>query len=237
MSKQLTNALIGLADADSLVNGFVIERDEILEVRNGLQKQIDQLQTSLEECEAKLESRRSEQVEETNKLKSEEMRIVEQRKQLTTMGSKSAKLVERQIDLASQTLQQMEEKAVKAIEEVERLENDKDDIREKLSELQSQLKVDEETNDSRLTEIEGEVSKLEKSRDGSIGKLDDRLAKLYDKVHGRYPESAVSIAQKGSCRKCYRALPKQMYNQILSGTTSIQCPGCSRILVYQPAAD
>ena len=53
------------------------------------------------------------------------------------------------------------------------------------------------------------------------------------RVNTRYPGEAVAAANKGSCRSCFRALPAQTYNQVLAGNILIQCPGCSRILVYQ----
>ncbi len=232
MSKQLTDTLIKLSKADREMNEIVSERDQILESRDHLQKAVDKCQNELEGCQVRLDARHVQQEEESIRLKTEEMRLVEQRKQLTTLGSKSAKLVERQIELASQTLQQMEEKAVKAIEEVEVLENERDGLRDNLEELNTRLKGEEEANGERLDAIEKEIEKLDKERGGALGKLDDRLKKLYSRVHVRYPESAIAIAQKGSCRSCYRSLPSQLYNQLMSGSMSIQCPDCNRLLVY-----
>jgi len=232
LSKQLTDTLIKLSGADRDMNNIVSERDQILESRDQLQKEVDKCQQELEGCQARLETRHSQQEEESIRLKTEEMRLVEQRKQLTTLGSKSAKLVERQIDLASQTLQQMEERAVKAIEDVEALEIERDGLRDNLEELNTRLKGEEDANGERLDAIEKEIEKLEKDRGGALGKLDERLKKIYTRVHGRYPESAIAIAQKGSCRSCYRSLPPQLYNQLMSGSMSIQCPDCNRLLVY-----
>ena len=234
MSKTLSKSLLSLVEADREIVKLNSERNEIISSQKGLSSEIEEHASALGECQTLLELRKAQQEEESQRLKAEEIRLSEQRRQLTALGSKSAKLVERQIDIASQTLQQMEERTMKIIEEVEDLEAQAASLKDTVDNLESKLKDEAEDNSNRVSEIEKEVAGFAKARDAAIGKLDERLERLYTRVHTRYPDSAISIAQKHSCRSCFRALPSQMYNQIMAGNMSIQCPGCSRILVYVP---
>lgn len=236
MVNKINKALNSLAEADKVRNELVLERDGVLESRAQLQEKILHQNNLLEEAEMELERKRTVQSEQSNTLKSEELKLVEQRKQLSSMGTKSAKYVEKQIDLASQNLGQLEERAVKAMEEVEVLNVKCKEIKETIESLDAQLKAEEEASSSRLDEIEKEVKKLDKTRNSSFSALDDRFKSLYDRVHVRYPDSVIAKVDKGSCRSCFRSLPKQTYNQILSGSMLLQCPDCNRILVHQPGA-
>ena len=232
MSKKLTTSLLALVESDREIVKLEDERKGILSSQEQLAAEIEEHSSALAECQTLLDLRKAQQEEEAQRLKSEETRLSEQRRQLTALGSKSAKLVERQIDIASQTLQQMEERTVKLAEEVEDLEAQAASLKDTVDNLETRLKDEADDSTKRLSEIEAEVGKLEKARKTVLDKLDDRLKRLYTRVHTRYADSAISVAQKHSCRSCYRALPSQMYNQIMAGNMLIQCPGCSRILVY-----
>jgi len=232
VSKKLTTNLLSLVEADKQVFALSDEKKQILSSQEKLSGEIAEHTEALSECQTLLELRKAQREEESQRLKSEEVRLSEQRRQLTALGSKSAKLVERQIDIASQTLQQMAERTTKLVEEVEELEAQAASLKDTVDNLESQLKDEADESTKRLSEIEGEVASFEKTRKTVLDKLDDRLKRLYTRVHTRYPGSSISIAQKHSCRSCYRALPSQMYNQIMAGNMLIQCPGCSRILVY-----
>jgi len=236
VSKNTTSkSLLNLIDFDKNLVALINEREGLISSNEALSTQITELQGTLGECETLLELRKAQQEEETKRLKDEEARLSEQRKQLTALGSKSAKLVERQIDIASQTLQQMEERVTKLIDEVEDLEAQRASLKDTLDELESQLKDQAASSEDRLSEIETESAKIEKSRSAILKKLEERLLRLYNRVHRRYPDSAIAIAQKHSCRSCFRSLPSQMYNQVIAGNLTVQCPGCSRLLVYVPA--
>ena len=70
----------------------------------------------------------SRQALEEHRLKDEEKKIVDRRKQLSAIGgAKSAKLMERELDIATRVLQTMEQNAVQTLEEVDRLQEQLDD--------------------------------------------------------------------------------------------------------------
>ena len=86
-------------------------------------------------------------------------------------------------------------------------------------------------------DVEKQTAKLAKKRAklvASIEEIDKRIVPLYERISTRYRGTSVSVAIEGSCRSCFRALPYQLYNQVLAGNSMLQCPGCSRLIVCPP---
>lgn len=183
-----------------------------------------------------LEQKKTDELErqqrEEARLKHEEQRIVERRKQLTALGgTRGAKLVEREIDIASRTLQTMEERTIQAISSVEHIDKEIAALKEDLERKQLDFETKSGAFEKDLDALNAELKEKRGQRDELFQRLEDRMKALYSRVQQRYPAGAVARAEDGSCRACFRALPAQTYNLILAGSVTLQCPGCSRILV------
>lgn len=231
--KKVGTTLLSLSELEKEIVGITGRKDELLCRRDVITSEIENLTEQLGSLETELEQGSSRQEQEEHRVKDEEAKIVERRKQLTAIGgAKVAKMVEREIDIASRSLEAMEETALKAVEEVDVLERKIYDLKERLSELEAQKVQCEPEIATELAELEASLGEREHKRDGLFNQLDARLKHLYLRVQGRYAGSPVAVAQRGSCRACFRALPSQTYNQVIAGNSLIQCPGCQRILVY-----
>lgn len=233
MNKKVSQWLLTLSHLDEKILTLNNQKNELLMRREVFVGEISERRERLKEAEVAHKEGRLKQVFEEHRLRDEELKIVERRKKLSSIaGAKVAKLLEREIDIASRTLQALEEQAVKALEDLSSLENQLSEQKSTLEQLETQFELENQDIEKNLTHLEKDLNEGNSEREGLISNLDERLARLYRRVRSRYVGSAIAVAANGSCRSCYRALPPQTYNQILAGNNLIQCPGCSRLLVY-----
>ena len=233
MDSKLGQLLLTLSEKDEKICALNNRKREITVRRHELQSEIASLRAELGGKEAAYNEVASRQALEEHRLKDEQAKIVERRKQLMAIGgAKVAKMMEREIEIATRSVQSLEEAAMKVMEEGDQLNKVVTEIKEKLQSLETTLNEETPGAETELKSMDSELSGLTSERDGLFKQLEPRLQRLYKRVQGRYPGSPVAMASKSSCRACFRALPAQTYNQILAGYYLIQCPGCARILVY-----
>ncbi|MCB0344365.1 MAG: hypothetical protein KDD66_04585 [Bdellovibrionales bacterium] len=236
-SSDVNQLLRELCDIDAKIFVANKRKQEIDRASSEYRTQLELQQARLNEAESAAKEGNLHQVLEEQRLKDEQIAMVQRRKQLTTVGgAKGAKLMERELDTATKTIQAMEERAMKAIEEADELEERLASLRDTVSEIEQRLQSHVEDTKDDLEEVTATLAADTKERDKILDGLDDRLQRLYNRVAGRYPGDAVAFASKGSCRSCYRSLPPQTYNQVLAGNLLIQCPGCQRLIVASAEA-
>lgn len=232
MNKQVSLLLLTLCQADKRVHLLTYRKKEIEVQRNQFLAELQSQRQQLAQFQALYQEQSSTQVTESNRLRDEEQKIVNRRKQLSTFGgAKIAKLVEREIDLASRTLEMLEERALKSLENLDQSEKQYQEQQRKVEELELAFESENQSTDAILLEVQQELRLAEEGRQSLIISLDERIRRLYERVAARYPGEAVAIAEAGSCKSCFRALPPQTFQQVLAGNSLLQCPGCSRILV------
>ncbi|MBL7662356.1 hypothetical protein JNK13_06360 [bacterium] len=228
----VVQTLLSLSSCDSEVVRHTNEKHKIEASLQTKSQQVEAKRKQVQELEThNKELKLREQVEQ-HRLRDEQTRITERKKQLATVaGTKAQKLIEREIDIASRMLQVNEERALKAIEAAAEVEKSLTEARGALENIQAEFEgVQAETSKS-IEDLSVKIAGVNAERLQFYSKLEDRLQKLYNRVKVRYPADPVAVAKSGSCMSCFRALPPQTYNQILAGNNLIQCPGCSRILV------
>lgn len=232
MGKKDTENLLKLRDVDGQIQRLSVEKKQILGEREQLGSELHTSRKRVTELEAAHKDGRLQQVMEEHRLRDEQEKIINRRKQLSALGGvKAAKLVEREIDVAARTLQQMEERAIKALEEVDQLENQLQGMRKSLEQLELNFENRNKEIEERVLELDKSLNSLQSQREKFVSQIEERLVRLYNRVRGRHPGDAVAVAKEGACLSCHRALPSQTFNQILAGSTLIQCPGCSRIMI------
>lgn len=232
-TSKVTNILFSLSETDKEIQQLSTAKQDIEEKRAVLLAELTRAKERLEMLEGAYKEGASRRALEEHRLKDEEQKIVERRKQLSAIGgAKSAKLMERELDIATRVLQTMEQNATQSQEEVETLKSQVEDARDQAEEFEKQYEELAKETESTLKDLEKDISKLDSTREKQLGKIDQRLKNLYRKVNTRYPGEAIAVARDGACRSCFRALPAQLYNQVMAGNMLIQCPGCSRILVF-----
>ncbi len=229
----LGKTLLNLSEKDLKICQAENRKTEILNIKSNVLNEQTELKEKLLEKTTALDALKARQKDEESKVKEEEAKISDRRKQLVDLGgAKVAKLLEREVEIAAKAMQLLEANAAEAKTQSDAAKAVVDEVTKRLKEIDKIVStdfVDLDAEDSTLTK---ELKSLRSEKEKIFSGLDSRLQNLYKRVNVRYPASTVAIASKNSCRSCFRALPQQTYNQIIAGYSMIQCPGCSRILVY-----
>lgn len=122
---------------------------------------------------------------------------------------------------------------------------DKDELNGEASQLQNEIN---ELSDSfskkndEYKEKELELNLVKKDYDGKKTALVNKIKKEYYTVYETIKKSnklpaIIPVTQSGACTGCYRMLPPQQFNELLSEALFMQCPICSRILYVEKNED
>ncbi len=233
MNKKVSNNLLALSSIDEQLLALITQKKSIESRQAEYREKIRVRRDQLGNFEGALKEGAMRQGLEEHRLKDEEQKIVERRKKLSDVGgAKVGKILEREIDIASRALNALEERTMRAIEEVDTLSGRVKTLQEDLQTIEQQFENENQDWEKQLQELNSSIKSVLEEREDVAPTIDERLLRLYERVKNRYAGGkAVAVASEGSCRSCFRALPPQTYNQILAGNLLIQCPGCSRILV------
>lgn len=231
-TKSLRHTLQQISNLDAEIASTRHRLKEVDEAMGKIQTEITQSKTAVQSAQADYDAKLADQTAKDSQLKEEQRNIVERRKRLSSLGgTKGAKLLEREIDIAARTVHAMEQTLLQAMEQTENAMHKLELSKSQLDELNEQLKDFEQKEGIEAEEIKGRLDTLQKKREELIATVEPRVKTTYLRVFQRYQGPAIAIAEGGSCRTCFRALPAQTFNQIAMGAVSIQCPGCSRILI------
>ena len=220
-----------LSQTDAQIVLLEQQKAELVARRDSYLKDVNDLKNSIELLGKQREDHLVRQKGEETKLQEEQRRIVERRKQLTALGgTRAAKIMEREIDIASRALQTLEQRVMQALQDGDQFEKKIEENKGLLDNKQLQFETESVEAQKLVDELETRFADLNRRRAQFMVGLEERVKNLYTRLNGRYQGCAVAIAESGSCRSCYRSLPAQTFNLVLAGGL-LQCPGCSRILI------
>jgi predicted nucleic acid-binding Zn-ribbon protein len=141
--------------------------------------------------------------------------------------------------------------AERELDELRRLQRDRDDElgkmmalcdqaratiqdnEQKLAGLQEQLSNSEQGMVARLNQLEAEINAKRSGRGAILAKLPSLTARRYESMHSR-GKVPVAHTTDGTCRGCFVQLPPMLFHSLLSRTQFGECPFCHRILWYTP---
>ncbi|MEJ7727995.1 MAG: C4-type zinc ribbon domain-containing protein [Polyangiaceae bacterium] len=143
--------------------------------------------------------------------------------------------------------------AQRELEELRKLQRDREDEIERLNQLAEQARVSSEEATGKRTTISeslqgssagvaASIGELEEARAGRqaertelVKKLPPILYRRYESIRTRRPY-AVARTSDGTCNGCHISIPPMMFQKMLRQEEFEQCPNCRRILYYMPAA-
>lgn len=235
MASHQTDILISLNEIDKSYLANSRDLSNLEKNCQNLEKYLAQKLQLKSELDQKLSEAKKNRNLEQAKLDQEQVKISDRRKQISAMGgAKSAKLVEREMGIAKKTIETLEQNVLNAIQLEEDIEKKFNDL---LADIQTSNEKFEEAKlilSEKGSSLKTQINHLLSQKNDLTKKLDERTALLYKRVETRYRGDAIAFAEAGACKSCFRALPAQTFNQIIAGYNLIQCPGCSRLLVYAP---
>jgi predicted nucleic acid-binding Zn-ribbon protein len=177
------------------------------------------------------------------------------RSELSTEVRQMTAQIERSREKLSRSRNERESNAAqRELEELRKLQRDREDEISKLATLieaakkaieeseGQQKKIAEELG-GRESDISKTLAEAVKERDAKLverGRLASAVQPMtlrrYEQVRKR-KGNAIAKTIDGTCLSCHMRLPPMLFQKLLRGEAFEQCPSCARILYYEPPAD
>lgn len=141
--------------------------------------------------------------------------------------------------------------AQREVEEVRKLQRDREDEIQKISTLADSARKSIGETEAQLQKVLAELGEKEdaiSSKVGSVTAERDRKAaeragiakkvapmtlRRYEQVRQR-KGTAIAKTTDGTCQACHMSVPPMLFQKLMRGEAFDQCPSCNRILYYQP---
>ena len=235
-------------------------RDQIvsLEALAAIDADLRRLEDQLTEERATLANLKGELRKLDEKLLTDRSSVSEMEKtrsELTTEVRQMTAQIERSREKLSRSRNERESNAAqRELEELRKLQRDREDEINKLSTLtESARKSIEETETAqkkiadelggRESDISKTLAEAMKERDAKLvdrGKLASAVQPMtlrrYEQVRKR-KGSAIAKTIDGTCLACHMRLPPMLFQKLMRGDAFEQCPSCARILYYEAPQD
>ena len=142
--------------------------------------------------------------------------------------------LQREIDLAKEATQQVEEQLIAVMEHLESLTGQLAEARTVLEAMETQLPEEvaarRQLAEDILRGLEGE----RQERDALARGMSDSLRSKYEQIFQKRGGTAVVEVRNGTCLGCHMHVPPQLFNELQKFRDMRQCPNCHRILFWRP---
>jgi len=235
-------------------------RDQIvsLEALAATDADLRRLEEQLTEERATLSNLKSELRKLDEKLSIDRASLVEMDKtrgELMTEVRQMTTQIERSREKLSRSRNERESNAAqRELEELRKLQRDREDEINKLAILSDAAKktIDETEGQQKkiADELGGRESDISKKlveavqeRDAKLVERGNLAAAVQPMTLRRYEQirkrkgNAIAKTIDGTCLSCHMQLPPMLFQKLMRGDAFEQCPSCARILYYEPPAD
>ncbi|HEX9297424.1 MAG TPA: C4-type zinc ribbon domain-containing protein [Polyangiaceae bacterium] len=177
------------------------------------------------------------------------------RSELMTEVRQMTAQIERSREKLSRSRNERESNAAqRELEELRKLQRDREDEISKLASLSDAARKTIEDTEAQQKKIADELGGRESDISKKLAEaMQERDAKLvergkvaatvqpmtlrrYEQVRKR-KGNAIAKTIDGTCLSCHMRLPPMLFQKLMRGDAFEQCPSCARILYYEPPAD
>ncbi len=177
------------------------------------------------------------------------------RSELTTEVRQMTAQIERSREKLSRSRNERESNAAqRELEELRKLQRDREDEMNKLSTLSDAARKTIEETEAQQKKIADELGGRESDISKKLAEaMQERDAKAVERAKlaatvqpmtlRRYEQvrkrkgNAIAKTIDGTCLSCHMRLPPMLFQKLMRGDAFEQCPSCARILYYEPPAD
>lgn len=232
MQKDLS-LLLDLQEIDDHLGELERSKIYLPEMIHNLEKEITDLETSLDENGASLQECEKEQrllelEVETNKQELEkyqaQMRVIKTNKEYDALIS--------EIDTKKREIVEKEEKVLTLMAQI-------DEHKEKQVEMKSNLKKANENNAEQLSALRAQESTLQAKIDSKlelrknvVKDINKQIIGIYERVRKGKGGLVVVPIRKKACGGCFKQIPPQKIQEIRRGDRVFSCESCGRILIW-----
>lgn len=229
--KDTIEALIELQQVDDEIHGQQVQRDE-------LAANLDRLKAILTRMGAELDDKRDKLAEATRfyddkqlDLQADSDRLSRAKQKLTAVTrTKEYAAMQRELDNLRRKFGEDEQEIMRLAQAIEEYKASIATQEAKLSDLQGEVKREEDASSQRLGELDQAIQAVAARKKDISARMDDQLAKRYARVLRKREGKAVVPAEGGKCSGCQMRLPPQTYIMVQRRGTLESCPNCQRFL-------
>lgn len=138
--------------------------------------------------------------------------------------------LQRDIESIRRHHSELEDKALEAMDALERAQRELAEAERRLEELGGAHEREQRDLSARKEDLEREIERLEAERAGQVGEIDATTLALYEKLRATRQGRAVAKVVGGACQGCRISLPVNIIQRARSGADLVQCSSCQRIL-------
>ncbi len=232
--RETLSCLIQLQKVDSAIFELAKSRDQYPEQVKRTQAKVEECSAMLESLSSKLQTLREERTAKEQHLKTEEEKLRKWEKRL--MDSKKhheASTLAREIDAQKRLNLEVQEEALRLLEQEETLKKKVDEIAQELDTLRQQFDKEKALSDAKTKEFDSKIKALEANCGQYNKHLKKNVTTKYENIKKRRNGLAVVPVRDGCCTGCSMSLPPQLYNIVIQATTLETCPSCQRILYWE----
>jgi predicted nucleic acid-binding Zn-ribbon protein len=225
--QQTENKIRSLEDSLQEIPGRLTAIEQALAVEQRL------LQEANDNLVASQKSRRHQEGE-LQDLESRRSKYKTQLMEVKTNKEYSAMLHE--IENVERDIRSLEDSILVELEAADDLTQRVVDEDRRFREIEERARLDRAALDQEAAALKDDKTALIHERDGIAATLGEELLSLFRRVAQHRNGVAVAEARDESCQVCHMRLRPQMFVDVKRNDAIIQCPSCSRILYFEPAA-
>jgi predicted nucleic acid-binding Zn-ribbon protein len=213
--------LIQLQNCDSQIRDFQSKKA-------AAPVKIQRLEEGLKLAENKKERRQAEQDIEDfeNQINKSNIKLA------NIKSNKEYKAVLKEIDDLNTGKGNLEDKALRVMEDIEALEERCDVNKASKKELEEKFEKDRDEILKILEAIDKDLKNLEKKRERFCQIIDEDLLRRYDSLREHRGGLAINPVIQGVCQGCHMGIPPQKFNELVRGEELMSCPHCMRIIYW-----
>ena len=153
---------------------------------------------------------------------------------MTVKTNKEYTAMQHEISRAEQEVQRLEDVILEKMLEGDELAARGAAVERELADEQSAVSSERAEIEGEHRELEAQLAKHNEARAALASQIEPQHLSLFDLLTRQRKGVAVDQARDGRCASCQVRLRPQLFNDIRSNSSLIQCESCQRILYYAP---
>ena len=150
---------------------------------------------------------------------------------------KELQALQREIDQIKQRNIELEEALIQIMVEIDGIKGNIKAKEDEMAQIQSEWQQKRQEMQSQISGIDRAVSEAATRRQTIASQVAGDLISRYELIFSRRGGTAVVEVAGGICQGCYMNIPPQLWNEIIKSDKVHLCPSCQRILYCRPSAE
>ena len=202
------------------------------ELRSG--PQVDRVETALEEEKERLPQAQGEHKArqlEVESLRERSARLEQQLYGGEVTNARDLKSLEQEVENVRQQLEQQDSELLELSVQAEESQQRLDSLEQELSDGLAAWKAREAELQAESERCNSEVEKASAKRQDLAARLDAAAVQRYEGLRRAKRGLAVAKVERGLCQACRMSQPTQIQQRVRSGTQTVLCTSCGRMLI------